>query len=98
MNAKFINVLSPCPTVWKFNPSDLTKVLKLAVDTKFWPIYEIEGGKYKIDYTPREFSPVEDFLKTQKRFSHLFKDSGGRKVIEEIQRKVDLEWEDLKGK
>jgi pyruvate ferredoxin oxidoreductase beta subunit len=95
---KFINVLSPCPTIWKFNPSKLMEISKLAVDTRFWPIYEVENGKYKINYIPSDFSPVEDFLKIQKRFSHLFKDPSGQKVIEEIQRKIDLDWERLKGK
>jgi len=95
---KFINVLSPCPTVWKFPTSNLMEVLKTAVDTKFWPIYEVENGKYTINYTPQDILPVEDFLKTQKRFAHLFKSSSGQRVIEEIQRRIDLEWEKLKDK
>jgi pyruvate ferredoxin oxidoreductase beta subunit len=89
---KFINVLSPCPTVWKFPPAELKTVLKLALDSRFWPIYEIENGKYRINYRPQEAAHLEDFLKTQGRFSHLFKNQSGMRVIEELKRRIDLEW------
>ena len=95
---KFINILSPCPTVWKFPANQSLDISKLAVETRFWPVYEIEEGRYKINYEPREFVPIEEFLKTQKRFSHLFKDERGERVIKEVQRKIDLEWDKLQGK
>jgi len=94
---KFINVLSPCPTVWKFPPSQFINIAKLAVETKFWPLYEIEGGKYKINYEPKEFVPIEEFLKSQKRFSHLFSGRGPESIAK-MQRQVELEWEKLRKK
>ena len=93
--AKFINVLSPCPTVWKFMPGDVIKVARLAVETRFWPVYEIENGVYNISYKPKEHVPVEEFLKTQKRFAHLFQDDYGKKTIIAIQKRIDLEWNAL---
>ncbi|MFH1559444.1 MAG: thiamine pyrophosphate-dependent enzyme [Patescibacteria group bacterium] len=93
---KFINVLSPCPTVWKFPPGQSSEIAKLAVQTRFWPIYEIENHRLKLNWEPPEFTPVEEFLKTQKRFSHLFKTDQGKKEIQKIQQKIDLEWEKLK--
>ncbi|MBD3238671.1 MAG: pyruvate ferredoxin oxidoreductase [Candidatus Moranbacteria bacterium] len=93
---KFIHVLSPCPTVWKFPPRRVKEVTKLALDTRFWPIYEIEQGVYRINYQPKEPKPVEEFLKTQKRFQHLFKGQEAQKtVIQTIQSRIDQEWEKL---
>ena len=89
---KFIDVLSPCPTVWKFLPAQVMAVAKLAVETKFWPLYEIENGQRRFTYEPKEFVPIEKFLKTQKRFAHLFKDPQGEKIIQEIQRQIEVEW------
>ncbi|MBD3245291.1 MAG: pyruvate ferredoxin oxidoreductase [Candidatus Moranbacteria bacterium] len=91
---KFINVLSPCPTVWKFPPNLLRQINLLAVDTLFWPIYEIENGVYNINYRPKEKVPVEEFLKLQKRFRHLFKDED-KTVINQIQNHIDEQWQKL---
>lgn len=90
----FVNCLAPCPTGWKYNSSDLMKVNELAVETRFWPIYEVENGKYTINYIPKERVPVEEFLKLQKRFKHLFK-PGNEWMIEEIQADVDARWDEL---
>lgn len=89
----FLNVLVPCPLGWG-HPSNMTvEVSQLAADTCFWPIYEHENGKYRINYEPKQKKPVEEFLRTQGRFSHLFKDEQGKAVIEELQRHIDAKWE-----
>lgn len=94
----FLNVLVPCPLGWA-HPSNMTvEVSQLAADTCFWPIYEFENGKYRITYEPKQKKPVEEFLKPQGRFSHLFKDEQGRAVIEELQRHIDTKWELLRKK
>jgi pyruvate ferredoxin oxidoreductase beta subunit len=68
----------------------------LAIETYFWPLYEIENGKYKINYQPKSRRPIFDFLKPQGRFKHLFSNHPhNKKILEEIQEKVDLEWEKL---
>ena len=64
------------------------KVNELAVETRCWPVYEVENGKYTINYIPKERVPVEEFLKLQKRFKHIFK-PGNEWMIEEIQAEVD---------
>ena len=51
-------------------------------------------GKYHITYIPKQKKPVEDFLKAQGRFRHLFK-KGNEWMIEEIQKEVDQRWEEL---
>lgn len=91
----FINILSPCPSVWKFPPDQSFLIAKLAVETRFWPLYEIENQKRTLNYQPQKFTPVEEFLKTQKRFAHLFKTEQGKKEIATIQKKIDLEWKKM---
>ncbi len=88
----FLNVLVPCPLGWRHQPGETVKLSKLAADTCYWPIYEYENGSYKINYEPAKKLPVEEFLKPQGRFRHLFEHPEGTKVIAEIQRYVDEQW------
>lgn len=88
---KFMLVFSPCTTLWKFKPDETINVAKLAVETRFWPLYEIENGKYRINYKPSSEKPVSEFLKSHKRFAHLFKPEN-KGIIERIQERVDSEW------
>lgn len=90
----FLNVLAPCPRGWGYPTEDLMTINKLAVETCYWPLYEIENGKYKITYKPAKKLPIEEFLKPQKRFKHMFK-PGNEWMIEEFQNEVDRRWEDL---
>ena len=92
--AAFMNVLAPCPRGWIYNTPDLMELNKLAVETCFWPLYEIIDGKYIVNYKPKNKLPVVDFLKKQGRFKHLFK-AGNEYMIEEIQKEVDKRWEEL---
>lgn len=90
----FLNVLSPCPRGWGYPTDMLMEINKLAVETCYWPLYEVENGKYKITYKPAKKLPIEEFLKPQKRFKHMFK-PGNEWMIEEFQKEVDRRWEAL---
>ena len=90
----FLNVLAPCPRGWGYPTENLMQINKLAVETCYWPLYEIENGKYKITYKPAKKLPIEEFLKPQKRFKHMFK-TGNEWMIEEFQKEVDRRWEEL---
>lgn len=90
----FMNVLAPCPRGWQYNTPDLMEINKLAVETCFWPLYEVIDGKYVISYKPKNKLPVKDFLKAQGRFKHLFR-AGNEHMIDEIQAEVDKRWEAL---
>jgi pyruvate ferredoxin oxidoreductase beta subunit len=90
----FLNVLAPCPRGWRYNTPDLMEVSKMAVETCFWPLYEVVDGKYNITYKPKNKLPVREFLKMQGRFKHLFK-AGNEHMLEEIQQEVDRRWEAL---
>ncbi len=90
----FLNVLCLCPTEWKYEESKGIQLAKIAVDTCVWPLYEVENGKYKINYKPKEKKSVLEWIKPQGRFRHLFKEENAW-VLEEFQKKVDEEWEEL---
>lgn len=93
----FINILSPCQLFWGFPPNLTIKIAKLAVETGIWPLYEIENGKYKINYAPAKFLPVGDWIKSQIRFKHLLLPEN-QTIVEQIQKEVDKEWKKLKAK
>lgn len=90
----FINVLAPCPRGWRYDTPKLLEISKLAVDTCVWPLYEVVNGEWKLTYKPKEKLPVEEWLKPQGRFKHLFEKQNAH-LIEDLQREVDVRWEKL---
>ena len=90
----FLNVMAPCPRGWGYATEDLMKINKLAVETCYWPLYEVVNGVYHISYKPAKKLPIEEFLKPQKRFNHMFK-PGNEWMIEEFQKEVDARWQEL---
>ena len=90
----FINVLSPCPLGWKFSGDLTIKIADLAVDTCFWPLYEVKSGVYKITHQPLKKIPITEFLKPQGRFRHLFKPRN-KKLLQRIQKEIDRRWSEL---
>ena len=92
---RLIIALSPCPTGWDFNPEETTDIGRLAVRTGVWPLKEYENGKVVHTKVPRKRLPVEEYLKQQGRFSHLFKPVRKEALLEEIQARVDAYWEGI---
>ena len=90
----FLNIMTPCPRGWRYETPDIMKICKLAVDTCYWPMFEVEEGKWRLTYEPKKKLPIEDFLRPQGRFKHLFK-PGNEDLIEQFQAEVDRRWEDL---
>ncbi len=95
--AAFLNVLSPCPRGWGYDSSELMTISKLAVDTCYWPLFEVIDGKWRLSYEPKKKLPIEDFLRLQKRFKHLFQ-KGNEELLELFQAEVDRRFEELKAK
>ncbi len=90
----FINVLSPCPENWSY-PNNLTiEMSKLAVNSNFWPLYEVENGVFKLNFIPTNPVPIEKFLRSQTRFRHLFNPENKR-MLEIIQEQIDNDWKKL---
>ena len=90
----FLLVFQPCTNVWKFPISDYVKVGKLATETNYWPLYEIENGKYIISMEPQGPKKIEEYLKTQKRFKHLFAPEN-KELVKNIQANIENEWKEL---
>ncbi len=90
----FINVMSTCFRGWRHDPNLTTEVARLAVETRFWPLYEIEDGEWRLNYVPKERVDLVEWLKLQGRFRHLFTPEN-RWVIDKLQEEVDREWEEL---
>ena len=93
--AAFLNVMSPCPRGWGYDSSELMTICRLAVDTCYWPLYEVIDGKWMLNYIPKKKLPIEDFLRPQKRFKHLFK-PGKEELLAQFQTEVDRQWEALR--
>jgi pyruvate ferredoxin oxidoreductase beta subunit len=86
----YIHAHAPCTTGWGFDTSKTVEVAKAAVNTGLWPLYEMEDGEVtKVRKLGKNIKPVEDYLKMQRRFSHLFKMEGGEEEIAKIQAIAD---------
>jgi pyruvate ferredoxin oxidoreductase beta subunit len=87
----FLNVLTDCPLGWGHEPRISPHVVDAAVETCFWPLYEVADGQYRLSYRPKEKLPVERWLAPQKRFGHLLKPENAGS-LEHVQQRVDDEW------
>ncbi len=84
---KFIYALSPCPVGWRFSSELTIRVARLAVQSKVFPLYEVEDGeRYQLTLEP-EGVPVGRYFEPQGRFSFLREGD-----LERIQENVDREW------
>ncbi len=92
--ACFLNLMTPCPRGWRYDMADIMEICRLAVETCYWPLFEVDHGKWRLTYEPKKKLPIEDFLKPQGRFKHLFK-PGNEDLIVQFQAEVDRRWEDL---
>ena len=90
----FLNVLSSCNRGWR-HPTDITiEISRLAAETCYWPLYEVEDGEWKLTHRPKEKLPLEEFLRPQGRFRHLFREEN-KHVLEQLQAQVDRKWKQL---
>lgn len=87
--AKYLQVDVPCVPGWKYEPRYSIKIAKLAVQTGLYPVFEAEYDKIISVKKIGKKVPVEEYLKLQGRFKHLFKDDAGRAEIEKIQKIAD---------
>lgn len=81
--ARYIHILVPCPLGWGFPSQDTIRFARLAVETGLFPLFEAEHGEVVSSYKIRRREPVDDYLKLQKRFTHLF---GKQPAVETIAR------------
>lgn len=90
---RLILAFSPCPTGWDFDPGDSVEIGALAVRTGVWPLKEYVDGR--IVHTKRRDgkTPVEEYLRRQGRFAHLFEPRRNEALLREIQERVDAYWD-----
>ena len=90
---RMIIALAPCPTGWDYDPRESVNIGRLAVKTGVWPLKEYRDGKVVHTKTPRDRLPVEDYLKAQGRFAHLFTPTRDDTLLAELQTRVDTYWD-----
>lgn len=81
-----------CPTGWFFDPAYTPDVARSAVECGVWPLKEAINGVVTHTYFPK-LSPVEEYLKLQGRFRHLFEPTVQKDAIAHIQGRVNAYWE-----
>jgi len=92
---RMIISLAPCPTGWDYDPKLSVEIGKLAVKTGIWPLKEYIDGQVVHTKVPRQRVPVEEYLKLQGRFRHLFEPERDEALLAELQAKVDSYWADV---
>ncbi len=87
--ARYIHILVPCPLGWGAASHDTIRLSRLAVKSGLFPLFEAEHGVISAVTKIRQRVPVEDYLRPQNRFAHLFKGDGDPERIAAIQRIAD---------
>jgi pyruvate ferredoxin oxidoreductase beta subunit len=90
---RMILALAPCPTGWGFDAKLSFEIARLAVKTGIWPLKEYIDGAVSHTRMPHPRLPVEDYLKPQERFAHLFGPRRNETALREIQDSVDAYWQ-----
>ena len=88
---KLFITFSPCPPGWSFDSSKSVEIAKLAVQTGLWPLKEAVDGIVEHTVVPK-FKPVEEYLKIQNRYDHLFDPVKQIDVVNIIQKDIDDYW------
>jgi pyruvate ferredoxin oxidoreductase beta subunit len=87
--ARYLHILVPCPLGWGSASQDTIKLARLARETGIFPVFESERGEVTSVTKIRHRVPVEDYLKPQKRFAHLFGTPGQPAMLARIQADAD---------
>ncbi len=87
--ARYVHVHVPCPLGWGTASCDTIRVARLAVESGLFPLFEAEHGEVTAHTPIRRRVPVEDYLRLQKRFVHLFKPAVATDRIARIQAIAD---------
>lgn len=89
---RLVIALAPCPPGWDFDPQYAPEIGRLAVRSGVWPLKEYVDGKVTHTVVPHPRVPVEEYLKLQGRFSHLFRPARDETLLADIQARVDAYW------
>jgi pyruvate/2-oxoacid:ferredoxin oxidoreductase beta subunit len=89
---RFLHVLGACPPGWKYPTDQSTEIVRLAVESRYFPLWECDHGAMRVTFRPKRALPVSEFLGTQGRFAQLTPDA-----VDSMQVHVDERWSVLAG-
>jgi pyruvate ferredoxin oxidoreductase beta subunit len=87
--ARYVHVFVPCPLGWGTASRETIRIARLAKETGLFPVFEAEGGEVVSVSKIRRRVPVEEYLRPQRRYAHLFGEPPRTDVIEQIQAQAD---------
>jgi pyruvate ferredoxin oxidoreductase beta subunit len=87
--ARYLHVLVPCPLGWGSKSSDTIRVARLATESGYFPVIEAERGSVVAATPIRRRQPVEEYLRLQTRYAHLFSPTERTDIISRIQEQAD---------
>jgi pyruvate ferredoxin oxidoreductase beta subunit len=87
--ARYIHVFVPCPLGWGAASRDTIRLARLVKETGLFPVFEAESGEVVSVSKIRRRVPVEEYLKLQRRYAHLFGDEPRTEIIARIQAGAD---------
>ena len=87
--ARYIHIFVPCPLGWGAASQDTIKLARLVVESGLFPLFEAEQGEVTGVYKIRQRVPVEEYLRPQRRFAHLFGKTPAAETIARIQAGAD---------
>ena len=101
---KFLHAFIPCTRGWRYDMSESVSLARLATQTCIFPLYDVERNEgrpvYKLSSAsaaiarrPESKKPVEEYLKSQGRFRHLFRPKENKELLQAIQDGVDHRWQ-----
>jgi len=87
--ARYIHILVTCPLGWGCASGDSVKVARLAMESGLFPVFEAENGEVTSVHKIRHRVPVEEYMKLQRRYAHLFGKGAHPEIVERIQAQAD---------
>ena len=87
--ARYLHVLVPCPLGWGTATAETVKLARLAQRSALYPVYEARHGSVTSVLPIRDRVPVEEYLRPQKRFGHLFAGAGRPDLVARLQHIAD---------
>ena len=94
--ARYLHVLVPCPLGWGTASGDTIRIARLATQCGLFPVYEAEDGAVTATTPIRRRVPVEEYLRAQARYAHLFAPEPRRDLIDAIQAMADHNIDEFK--
>jgi len=87
--ARYLHVFVPCPLGWGAASADTIKLARLVKETGMFPVFDAERGEVTEVSKIRRQVPVEDYLRPQRRYAHLFGDPGRPDIVARLQASAD---------